>query len=104
MGLAMYFTNRDLDTCGFRRYKIGTLNATALIKAEVIIDWMTLQEPNSKSCYLLCQYALRQYNSSSSNDEESEEASSNEEWVKRKKLEEEIFNRQKFSDQLKRWS
>ena len=42
IGLVMYFTNRDLNTCDFGRYKTGTLNAKALTKAEVIIDWMTL--------------------------------------------------------------
>ena len=72
-GLAMYFTNRYLDTCSLGRYKTRTLNAKAFIKVEVITDWMTLQEPNTRSCYLLRQYALRQKNSSSSKDEGSEE-------------------------------
>ena len=41
-------------------------------------------------------------NSSSSKDERSEEASSNKEWTKRKKLEEETINWQKFQDRLER--
>ena len=100
--LALYFTSRDLSMNDLRRYMTGTFNAKTLIKAEVIQEWRSLQELDTRSYYLFRQYALWQLNSLSSKDEESDEASSNEDWVKRKKSNEKAHNWQQLHDRLER--
>ena len=67
---------------GLGRYKTETFNAKTLIKAEVIIKWRMLQELNTRSYYLLLQYALKQGNSPSLKGEKSDEANINKDWAK----------------------
>lgn len=82
------------STKGMGVLKLKILSEKAFIHSDIITEWRTLKDVENRKCYLLCQYALKQFNKSSSKEDKNSEGSSNESWLKRKASENKATTKQ----------